>query len=86
MAIVGRPCRRRDRKAVRLARSMVYAAVMTSSKTPEPRGAGAAIALLSISGAVVGAIVGQPSAGLIAGIALGVLVAVGLWLGDRRRR
>ena len=65
---------------------MVYAAMMTRSKPPEPRGAGAAIALLTISGAIAGAVLGQPSVGLLAGVALGVLVAVGLWLGDRRRR
>ncbi|WP_025291617.1 hypothetical protein [Sphingomonas sanxanigenens] len=59
---------------------------MINSRPPEPRGAGAAIALLTISGAVLGAVLGQPSAGLLGGICLGVLVAVALWLGDRRRR
>lgn len=60
--------------------------MMTRSKTPEPRGAGAAIALLTISGAILGAVLGQPSAGLLGGVGLGILVAVALWLGDRRRR
>ena len=58
---------------------------MNSSSPPEPRGAGAAIALLTIGGAIVGGLLGQPTIGLLTGIGLSIAVAVGLWLGDRRR-
>lgn len=50
-----------------------------------PRSAGAILALCVIGGAVVGAIQGQPTIGVLAGTALGVLIAVIVWLVDRRR-
>ncbi|SFR87119.1 hypothetical protein [Sphingomonas jatrophae] len=51
----------------------------------EPRAAGAIIALLTIAGALVGTIAGQPSLGVLGGLGAGGLLALGLWLRDRRR-
>lgn len=55
--------------------------------TPEKRknatGAGAIIALLIIVGTIGGGLMGQPSIGLLAGVALGVLIALLLWLRER---
>ena len=48
-----------------------------------PTGAGAIIALLILAGTIVGGLMGQPSAGLLAGTALGLLVALLLWLRER---
>lgn len=50
----------------------------------EARGGGIWIAVGAIAGAVVGAYLGQPSAGLVIGSGSGILVAVALWLADRR--
>jgi hypothetical protein len=55
---------------------------MTKGKK-NPTGAGAFIALLILGGTIVGGLIGQPSAGLIAGAALGALVALLLWLWER---
>lgn len=51
---------------------------MSSGKNPI--GAGAPIAFLIIAGVIVGGLLGQPSIGLLAGVALGVMVAVLLWV------
>lgn len=58
---------------------------MITSPPPRSRAAGAIIALLSIGGAIVGTMQGQPSMGLLAGFGAGVIIAIGLWLFDRRR-
>lgn len=55
---------------------------MTTGKK-NPTGAGAIIALLILGGTIVGGMMGQPSAGLLAGAALGTLIAVLLWLRER---
>lgn len=49
------------------------------------RAGGAIIAFTIIAGAVIGNHFGQASVGVVGGIALGVIVAVGLYLVDRRR-
>lgn len=56
-----------------------------SNHRKEPTGAGAIIALLILGGAITGGMMGQPSIGLLAGVAAGVLIAVLLWLRDRRK-
>jgi hypothetical protein len=44
-----------------------------------PMGGGAPIALLTLTGVIVGGLMGQPSIGLLAGLGLGVLVAILIW-------
>lgn len=55
---------------------------MTTGKK-NPTGAGAIIALMILAGAILGGLMGQPSAGLLAGCALGILIALLLWLRER---
>jgi len=50
-----------------------------------PTGAGAIIALLILGGTIVGGFMGQPSIGLLSGTALGVGIAIILWLRERSR-
>ncbi len=58
---------------------------MTAPETNRnPRGGGAIIALLALAGVIGGGLLGQPSAGLLAGLGLGAALAVLLWLRDRR--
>lgn len=57
---------------------------MTTGKK-NPTGAGAIVALMILAGTILGGLWGQPSAGLLAGTALGILAAVLLWLRDRRK-
>jgi uncharacterized membrane protein (UPF0136 family) len=56
---------------------------MTSPPSPggrPPLGSGAPLAFLIVAGAIVGGLMGQPTIGLLAGLALGVAIAVALWL------
>lgn len=46
---------------------------------------GVLIAAGSIVGTAAGSIAGQPTAGLLAGLILGGLAAIAVWLIDRRR-
>ena len=55
---------------------------MTKGKK-NPTGAGASIALLILAGAIIGGVMGHPSAGLLAGAALGAVIALLLWLRER---
>ena len=50
---------------------------------PEPRAYGVLLAVGLLLGVGVGIALGQPSAGAVAGIALGALVAIGLRLAGR---
>jgi UDP-N-acetylmuramyl pentapeptide phosphotransferase/UDP-N-acetylglucosamine-1-phosphate transferase len=54
------------------------------TKRPPPRGGGVLIAFGLVAGAGVGAALGQPSLGLLAGFGIGVVLAIVLMLGDRR--
>ena len=56
---------------------------MTGKDSKNPTGAGAIIALSIITGTIVGGLMGQPSIGLLTGTALGVAIAVLLWLRER---
>lgn len=47
-------------------------------------GAGAIIALLILGGAIVGGLMGQPSAGLLVGCGAGILIALLLYLRERK--
>ena len=59
--------------------------VAMSNGKKNPTGAGAIIALLILAGAIIGGMMGQPSAGLLAGAALGAVIALLLWLRERDR-
>ena len=48
------------------------------------RGGGALVAIGTIVGTISGGLLGQPSAGLLVGLGVGVLAAVLIWLNDRR--
>lgn len=56
---------------------------MARNNRNEPTGMGALIALLIMAGAIIGGLMGQPSLGLLAGLALGVAAAVAMWLRER---
>lgn len=53
--------------------------------SPNPSAAGAPLALSIIAGTIIGALLHQPSLGLVIGTAVGTLIAIAVWLGDRRR-
>lgn len=48
-------------------------------------GGGVFIAIFPIIGAIVGGLMGQPSIGLLAGLALGIITAIAIWLVDRNK-
>lgn len=48
------------------------------------RAGGFILAVCILAGAIVGVILGEASAGLLAGAALGTLIALVLWWRDRR--
>jgi len=48
-----------------------------------PIAAGAPLALIIIAGAIVGSIYGQPTIGILGGVAVGAVIAIGVWLKDR---
>lgn len=50
----------------------------------DARGGGIFIALGLIAGTVAGVVVGEPTAGLVGGLALGILAALAMWWRDRR--
>ncbi|MCW2367184.1 hypothetical protein M2341_002631 [Sphingobium sp. B7D2B] len=54
-----------------------------SSGDKTPMGGGAPLAGLILLGTIVGIATGQPSIGILAGLALGVIVAVAIWLKGR---
>ncbi|HEX8482304.1 MAG TPA: hypothetical protein VF650_10405 [Allosphingosinicella sp.] len=56
-----------------------------SKRTRSTQAAGSVLALSILGGTVAGVIVGQPSIGVLAGTAAGILLAILFWLNDRRR-
>ncbi len=59
---------------------------MSRSTPPRPpRAAGSVLALAIIAGALIGAAIGQSSAGLLIGTGIGAAVAIAFWLIDSRR-
>ena len=66
---------------------------MSNDPTPPPRdtpprnptGAGAIIALLTLVGVIGGGLLNQPSIGLLAGLGVGIGIAVLLWWRERVR-
>jgi hypothetical protein len=59
---------------------------MNEPRQQATRASGSIIALTIIVGAVGGVVAGQPSIGFLAGAAVGILIAAGLWIRDRKRR
>jgi hypothetical protein len=55
------------------------------SDRPGPQAGGFLLALAILVGTVAGGLKGQPTIGLLAGLAAGSAAAVVLWLLDRRR-
>ncbi|HEX6375494.1 MAG TPA: hypothetical protein VFZ91_07210 [Allosphingosinicella sp.] len=56
-----------------------------SRRTRHSQAAGSVLAISIIAGAIAGVIVGQPSIGVLAGTAAGLLLAILFWLNERRR-
>ncbi len=56
-----------------------------SQSQPPARAGGFIIAAAILVGTVGGGMMGQPSIGFLAGAAAGILVAMTIWLRDRRR-
>lgn len=52
---------------------------------PGPQAGGFIIAVAIMAGTIIGGLKNQPSIGLLAGLGLGVLIAVAIWLRDRAR-
>jgi hypothetical protein len=61
-----------------------HGARMTGSGRYRQAG-GAVLAIAIIAGAVAGTVVGQPSIGFLVGAAAGILLAILIWLNDRRK-
>ena len=49
------------------------------------RAGGILLAFSIVVGAIVGALLGQPSIGMVAGLGVGIVLSGTLWLMDRRR-
>ncbi|MCE7796096.1 hypothetical protein LWE61_05910 [Sphingobium sufflavum] len=56
-----------------------------SDKPGSPIGVGAPIAILIVGGVIVGGLLGQPSIGLLAGVVLGIAVALIAWRAGTRK-
>lgn len=52
---------------------------------PNPSAAGAPLALLTVAGAIIGGMLHQPLLGAVIGVAAGIVIAVIVWLRDRRK-
>lgn len=55
------------------------------NNSPPSMAGGFFIALFTIIGVVGGGLMGQPSIGLLIGIAVGLIAALGVWLNDRAK-
>ncbi len=59
---------------------------MSETQNNRPRRAGGIfVALGLLIGAILGVALDQPSAGLVIGMAIGSMIAVAVWLFDRKR-
>jgi hypothetical protein len=58
---------------------------MDENKTSSGTGGGIFLALFLVSGGVIGAYLGQPSMGVVAGLGAGIVAAALHWLIQRRR-
>lgn len=53
---------------------------------PDPRAGGCFFAVLILTGFLAGIVFGNPLAGTLWGFGAGALIALAVWLADRRRR
>jgi len=60
-----------------------HASNSSSDRTGNRNGGGVFIAIGAIAGAITGGFIGQPSAGLLAGLGLGALAALLIWWKSR---
>jgi hypothetical protein len=60
------------------------APIMTETGSKRPRAGGSLLAIAILLGTLIGAILGQPSIGFLAGTGLGVILLGLIWLGERR--
>jgi len=58
---------------------------MTNPRKDNSRGGGIFLALSLLLGAGIGIYMGQPSLGILGGLTLGLLIALGQWLIQRGR-
>ncbi|MBK5263775.1 MAG: hypothetical protein JJE34_00875 [Alphaproteobacteria bacterium] len=58
---------------------------MSNNQRQSARGAGAIIALSTITGVLAGGLMGQPSIGLLAGLGTGIVIGLLMWWRDRRK-
>lgn len=59
---------------------------MSGTQNNQPRLAGGIfVALGLLIGAILGVALNQPSAGLVIGMTIGIVIAVAVWLIDRKR-
>jgi len=56
-----------------------------TDSTRSPKGGGFLLMLCILVGTIGGLAMGQPSAGFLLGLAVGIAVAVALWYFDRRQ-
>jgi predicted lipid-binding transport protein (Tim44 family) len=68
-----------DRAAAMNPENPEHASKPSDDESKNRNGGGVFIAIGTIAGALVGGYMGQPSAGLLAGLALGALVALLIW-------
>ena len=59
---------------------------MADRPKTDARSGGSLLAISIIAGAVGGTIGGQPSVGVLVGVAAGLVMLAAVWLTDRRRR
>jgi hypothetical protein len=53
---------------------------------PGPQAGGFILAVAVMAGTIIGGLMGQPSIGLLAGLGIGAIAALAIWLRDRARR
>jgi hypothetical protein len=57
---------------------------MDNDSGSSPAAGGCLLAICIVLGAVIGVIYNQISAGIVIGLAVGAVIAVGIWLRDRK--
>ena len=57
-----------------------------AAKSNAPLAGGFLLCIAVLAGALTGVFLGQPSIGFLVGIGVGLIVAVAIWLLDRRKR